>query len=308
MVETVISRFSKKYFRDNIFHDYLEMANDPVPNIRLRFVSILPLVHKMLRMPQDTPLLQKIADVTEPLLTRDLDSDVVETTGEVFAELGLFGFRAGGLPISSGRKYQNLKRLSGDSITDIYLTQHIPPPDDSLDKQKEEEEHVILVKEWSSEDHRRKSNYYSVIVLVEKGRSSLKTNSKEPFKKTDKKKNVPVEIGSSKKISPTTSTTKIAVKSGKGTLHTMQLEKSNEQSAPGSPVISKTWKASANYKIGTAPNSISSPRNSTGMMTDDYKPLGRLSGSLKSTGKTTSSSTGESLKPRGRAASLKGAK
>jgi hypothetical protein len=164
MVETVISRFSKKYFRDNIFHEYLEMAHDHVPNIRLRFVSILPLVHKTLRMPQDTPLLQKIADVTEPLLTRDLDSDVVEMTGEVFAALGLFGFRAEVDSISNLRNSQSLNLDSNDSITDKYLTCHIQPPDESLDKQKEEEEHAILVKEWSSEDHRRKRKYYVLIV------------------------------------------------------------------------------------------------------------------------------------------------
>lgn len=156
MVETIISRFSKKYFRDNILHDYLEMANDPVPNIRLRYVSILPLVQKTLRMPQDTALLQKIADVTEPLLTRDLDNDVVEMTGEVFAELGLFGFRAGDEPTSRQTHLYNLPYDSNDSITDKYLTRHIPPPDDSHDREKEEEEHSILVKEWSSEDHRRK--------------------------------------------------------------------------------------------------------------------------------------------------------
>jgi hypothetical protein len=290
IVETIISRFSKKYFRDNMFHEYLEMAHDPVPNIRLRFVSILPLIHKTLRMPQDTPLLQKIADVTEPLLTRDLDSDVVERTSEVFAELGLFGFRAGVEPVSSSRNFQTFDLNSNDS-TDKYLTRHIPPPDESYDKKKEEEEHAILVKEWSSEDQRRKRNYFILTVLVERGRNSLKIISKESIKRveTSRKKSVPSDFGSSKRASPTTSTTKIAVKSGKGTLYSIQAEPSTEKSAPSSPVMSKTWKASANYKIGASPNSLSSPRNSTGGMPDDNKPLGRLSGSLKASIKPLSS-------------------
>jgi hypothetical protein len=137
------------------------MSHDPVPNIRLRFVSILPLVRKTLRMPQDTNLLQKIADVTEPLLTRDLDSDVVLMAGEVFAELGLFGYRAGADTASGQSSHYKAVVSSNESITDKYLAHHIPPPDESLDKQKEEEEHSILVKEWTSEDHRRKcTNIY----------------------------------------------------------------------------------------------------------------------------------------------------
>jgi hypothetical protein len=127
------------------------------------------------------------------------------------------------------------------------------------------------------------------------------------LKKTDstRRKSAAVDIASSKKGSPTTSTTKISVKSGKGAL-LPQTEKFTEKSAPSSPVMSKTWKTSANYKIGASPNAISSPRHSTGGMPEDYKPIGRLSGSMKATVKPSLSPPPvESAKLRGRTTSLK---
>lgn len=141
--------------------------------------------------------------------------------------------------------------------------------------------------------------------LVDKGRNPLKEKSRELGKRADsiKKKTMPIEIGSAKKTSPTSSITKIAVKSGKGALHTMQTEKSTEKLAPNSP---KTWKASslANYKISA---SLASPRSSIGGLPEDNKQSGKISGSLK-TGKPSSPIPGEAGKAFRGSKGLKGTK
>ena len=162
VVEIVLSTFSRKFFRDTLFHEYLDIAHDPVPNIRLRFVSVLSLARRTLRMPMDTSLLQKLTDATEPLLTRDLDHDVVQATGDVFAELGLFGFGPNEsdfhLQIRPDKNSSKAMQSSQESVTDKYLTSYIPEADEKLDKQKEDEEHALLVKEWESDEYRRRDH------------------------------------------------------------------------------------------------------------------------------------------------------
>ena len=115
--------------------------------------------------------------------------------------------------------------------------------------------------------------------------------SREPMRKVDssRKKSGPTDIASVKKgSSPTSSNIKISVKSGKApgvqSLHA-------EKSAPGSPIVSTSWKVSslANYKIGGSANPITSPRHSTGGIQEDYK-LPAKSGISVKTGRPTGSS------------------
>lgn len=157
VIDQILTICSKKFFRDTLFHDYLEVAHDPVANVRLRFVSMLRRVRRTLRLPTDTALLQKMTDATEPLLTRDLDRDVVQATGEVFADLGLFGLGPDdsgmSLPqVEAGFKVPKESTTSLESLTDVYLeNSDIPEIDDKTDKSREEEEHSLLTGEWEKD-------------------------------------------------------------------------------------------------------------------------------------------------------------
>nr|KAJ3420002.1 Serine/threonine-protein phosphatase 4 regulatory subunit 4 [Polyrhizophydium stewartii] len=86
--EAILITFSRKFFREHLFHHYLGLSRDPVPNIRLRFISIIPLARRTIRLPLDAQILQKLIDATEPLLTRDSDGDVMLAMSHMFAQHG----------------------------------------------------------------------------------------------------------------------------------------------------------------------------------------------------------------------------
>eukprot|EP00842_Homolaphlyctis_polyrhiza_P001898 jgi/Hompol1/2709/HPOL_003014-RA len=86
--EAILAQFSRKFFRDHIFHHYLGLSRDPVANIRLRFVSMIPMVRRTIRLPMDAALLQKLLDVIDPLLARDSDGDVMSAMSRVLAKFG----------------------------------------------------------------------------------------------------------------------------------------------------------------------------------------------------------------------------
>ena len=275
-IEICLGMFSKKYFRDILFHEYLELSHDSVPNIRLRFVSLLPSVRKTLRLPTDNSLLQKLTDALEPLLTRDLDRDVVQATGDVFEELGLFGFGPNEpdspFTMSRGTLPQDIKTSLG-SLTDKHLNNtFIPEPDESLDKQKEQEEHDLLVKEWTNDEFSKKK-YES------------KKNS--TVKKTDNKKAIPSSTSSSSKkkgsisITPRESTTtspaltrsattasstpsKSSFSKKSSNTSTKEVTKESLELKSSPPLMNKmrgTLAKSASYKPGTiTPKLMSSPK------------------------------------------------
>ncbi|KAI8923759.1 armadillo-type protein [Entophlyctis helioformis] len=119
--ENILRVFSRKFFRDHVFHHYLGLSRDAVPNIRQRFIQLLPLVRRTLRHPampstapsgptasqrgasagqaltsssssqppsMDAQILQKLMDATEPLLTRDADGDVMLAMNHLIATYG----------------------------------------------------------------------------------------------------------------------------------------------------------------------------------------------------------------------------
>lgn len=51
LCEMAISLFSKQYFKQNFFSDILLMAQDKVPNIRLKLCGILPRLKYVLSLP-----------------------------------------------------------------------------------------------------------------------------------------------------------------------------------------------------------------------------------------------------------------
>lgn len=73
----VLIVFSQRFFRSYFFISYLSLSRDLIPNIRLRFIALLPLVRYSLNHPDDLVLLSKLIEVAETLL-RDPDDEVAE--------------------------------------------------------------------------------------------------------------------------------------------------------------------------------------------------------------------------------------
>ncbi|KAL5036572.1 hypothetical protein BDV3_005775 [Batrachochytrium dendrobatidis] len=86
--ESILQVFSRKFFRDHMFHHFLGVLRDPVANIRLRFVQLLPIVRATLRTGVDSLILQKLVDATEPLITRDSDSDIMLAMNQLISKYG----------------------------------------------------------------------------------------------------------------------------------------------------------------------------------------------------------------------------
>ncbi|KAJ3295474.1 Serine/threonine-protein phosphatase 4 regulatory subunit 4, partial [Borealophlyctis nickersoniae] len=97
--ETVLQMFSHKYFRDHFIQGYLTTAQDRVPNIRLRFIGLLPQVRKVIRIPADSTLLHTLTETVSGLAMGDTDRDVAAVAAEAYAAFG--GAVGGGAGIAS---------------------------------------------------------------------------------------------------------------------------------------------------------------------------------------------------------------
>ena len=179
--QVILTTFSKKFFRDHFVHHYLGLSRDPVANIRLKFIELLPLVRKTIRMPTDSQLLQKLFDATEPLLARDSDSDVMLAMSQMLARFGPldgdgFGDRTYMphsklslkdeelVPYSKNKTAMlsiardsddHLKKIdSKSSITDEYFFKHPEAShmgSDTIDKAREDEEKRLMFDQINTE-------------------------------------------------------------------------------------------------------------------------------------------------------------
>lgn len=83
-----MAHFSQKFFRSYFFYGYLGLSRDLVSNVRVRFISILPLVRHCLR-PSDNALLGKLIDSCESLSVRDSSPGVMLAMNQFHAKYGL---------------------------------------------------------------------------------------------------------------------------------------------------------------------------------------------------------------------------
>lgn len=76
LCDTALSTFSNRYFKDNFFNDYMDMSRDPVSNIRLKFLTLVPRVRKCFVLPKDSNLLYRLTDTIGSLMTSEPCYDV----------------------------------------------------------------------------------------------------------------------------------------------------------------------------------------------------------------------------------------
>ncbi|KAJ3039534.1 Serine/threonine-protein phosphatase 4 regulatory subunit 4 [Rhizophlyctis rosea] len=164
--------FSTAYFRSSLLPTLLDMTKDPVPNIRLAIVQLLPNIRKIIRIPADSDLLHQLTEVLGEFAT-DGDGDVGRGAEEVFKGFG--GTVGGGKGIASraaaaarvGAGAGNggvgiIGAIGGGNSADSrgsVTTGFLPPEaggmtsvEEAEDKAKEEEERQMLHLEWESEE------------------------------------------------------------------------------------------------------------------------------------------------------------
>lgn len=76
MVEA-LEIFSSVYFKEHFFNVLLNLAEDPIANIRMKVVSLLPQLKSQLWIPTDKKLLTSLESVVRHLVTNEKDRDVL---------------------------------------------------------------------------------------------------------------------------------------------------------------------------------------------------------------------------------------
>ncbi|KAJ3047170.1 Serine/threonine-protein phosphatase 4 regulatory subunit 4, partial [Rhizophlyctis rosea] len=162
-----LTQFSTSYFRNNLLPSLLDMTKDPVPNIRLSILHLLPAIRKIIRIPADSDLLHRLTEVLGEFAT-DTDRDVGRCAEEVFKGFG--GTVGGGKGLASRAAAAARCGVGGAhgiglNVDAIGRGSHsgLPPDaggmtsaEEMEDRMKEEEEQLILSSEWENEEANKK--------------------------------------------------------------------------------------------------------------------------------------------------------
>uniref|UniRef100_A0ABD2VXY8 Serine/threonine-protein phosphatase 4 regulatory subunit 4 n=1 Tax=Trichogramma kaykai TaxID=54128 RepID=A0ABD2VXY8_9HYME len=110
--------FSASYFKEHFCADLLSLADDPVPNVRMKLVTLLPQIKAMLRLPQDKKLLAGLEGVVAKLLNTEKCRDVNCALMEAMRHMEQIQLRADNQSMlmhkydpEDAKKYDEEKRL-----------------------------------------------------------------------------------------------------------------------------------------------------------------------------------------------------
>ncbi|XP_034188374.2 serine/threonine-protein phosphatase 4 regulatory subunit 4 isoform X2 [Osmia lignaria lignaria] len=122
MMVEAMEIFSSVYFKEHFYTVLLNLAEDSVPNIRLKVVSLLPRLKSQLRMPTDKKLLTAVETTIRHLRNSEKDRDVLTTLAETLQKLEEIEIKFDTQHLAStlskqdaedARKLEEEKRLSG---------------------------------------------------------------------------------------------------------------------------------------------------------------------------------------------------
>ncbi|XP_044272773.1 serine/threonine-protein phosphatase 4 regulatory subunit 4-like isoform X3 [Tribolium madens] len=83
--------FSNNYFKKHFFETLLTLADDPISNIRLCVIGLLPILYKMLIMPEDRKLQTNIDNIFSKLDMTEKDKDVKDILKTKLKEIRSIG-------------------------------------------------------------------------------------------------------------------------------------------------------------------------------------------------------------------------
>ncbi|KAG9336566.1 hypothetical protein JZ751_002913, partial [Albula glossodonta] len=87
LCEIAMELFSKSYFCKHFLLPALELASDPVANVRYKLCCLLPRLKSTIRLPTEKPILQQLEFCVRRLLCREKDKDVLVTIRKTVLEL-----------------------------------------------------------------------------------------------------------------------------------------------------------------------------------------------------------------------------
>ncbi|XP_017767085.1 PREDICTED: serine/threonine-protein phosphatase 4 regulatory subunit 4-like isoform X2 [Eufriesea mexicana] len=114
--------FSSVYFKEHFFTVLMNLAEDPVANIRLKVVSLLPQLKSLLQIPADKKLLTVLESTLAHLINSEKDRDVLAMLSSVVKTLDDITLKYEGRTpfmllsshgLKDARKLEEEKRLSG---------------------------------------------------------------------------------------------------------------------------------------------------------------------------------------------------
>lgn len=106
MMIEALEIFSSVYFKEHFFITLLNLAEDPVANIRMKVVSLLPQLKNLLCIPTDKKLLAALESTIGHLLNSERDRDVCAVLTNVMQRLDQIELKYDGQSVSGiKRKY-----------------------------------------------------------------------------------------------------------------------------------------------------------------------------------------------------------
>ncbi|XP_018370816.1 PREDICTED: serine/threonine-protein phosphatase 4 regulatory subunit 4-like isoform X2 [Trachymyrmex cornetzi] len=122
MMVEALEIFSSTYFKEHFFNVLLNLAEDPVANIRMKVVSLLPQLKNQLWMPTDKKLLTSLETVVRHLVNNEKDRDVLFILKSVIQKLDEMDVKYEGQSsttklirqdVEDAKKLEEEKKLSG---------------------------------------------------------------------------------------------------------------------------------------------------------------------------------------------------
>lgn len=87
MMVEALTMYSSTYFKEHFFTMLLNLIEDSVANIRLKVVSLLPILKSQLWIPTDKKLLTALETRVRHLMNTEKDKDVIATLTSVIQKL-----------------------------------------------------------------------------------------------------------------------------------------------------------------------------------------------------------------------------
>ncbi|XP_025990555.2 serine/threonine-protein phosphatase 4 regulatory subunit 4 isoform X2 [Solenopsis invicta] len=122
MMVEALEIFSSTYFKEHFFNVLLNLAEDPVANIRMKVVSLLPQLKNQLWIPTDKKLLTSLESVVRHLVNNEKDRDVLFILKSVTQKLDEMDVKYEGQNLTTkltkqdvedAKKLEEEKKLSG---------------------------------------------------------------------------------------------------------------------------------------------------------------------------------------------------
>ena len=111
LCDMAISLFSRNYFKQYFFSEFLCLSQDSVANIRLKLCSMLPKLKSLLYLPSDRKLLMHLEETVKELLIREQDRDVRNALQQTIEELDRTEMGVDGVPSMDAEEDRENERM-----------------------------------------------------------------------------------------------------------------------------------------------------------------------------------------------------